>query len=561
MAACASRVHFREEDSTDDAPDAKRMRAPSPLLDLPEDLLGTVAGYLTDPSDLDRFARLQRSFYHAVAVHGPLVQLHPLRISKLNDLVEITKGTMRHVREIKFSRMHNPWHEGLRDWHDRRVSCRDVALNHMSMMIGNMRSLSIDGESPFATTVMSQEILPMAKELERVRLSPSADTYVYLLGKSSYHVPNLQEMIDAVVELVTHHKLRSVHIGSATGDALDPRIPNTFDCSWTGLLLNQKLVDLSLSGMRLFVDRSLVLQTMDHSMRHFTLSNSMISDWPLFLAYLGATSKLETLHIDTTMMCNVRGDFLEAFLAPMVRPHDSYLPHLHKLVLNRVTTGETEATLISPNIANLVTLRHLSLNQLCVTDAALRAICASMPYLAHLELDSSRVTVMSTIGNAPFCTRTLYHLIAGAPALETLSLKNVRREHDRKWPNYEPQNPLPPDFLSLLVAKPHMKNLCLAGSDLLQDTDLCGPLLDLESLDVTKADHVTWSKVTLAVMTSLQYARSLRVIHVDGLLDVLHAHRLLGMTYPEKSIQIVGLDAASKMLPHSIREKLAKMYG
>jgi hypothetical protein len=106
-----------------------------------------------------------------------------------------------------------------------------------------------------------------------------------------------------------------------------------------------------------------------------------------------------------------------------------------------------------------------------------------------------------------------------------------------------------------------MKNLCLAGSDLLRETDLCGPLLDLESLDVMETDHVTSDQVAIAIMASLQYAKSLRVIHMGGLLDESHARRLLGMAYPEKSIKIVGLNAASKMLPDGIRAKLAKLYG
>jgi hypothetical protein len=110
----------------------------------------------------------------------------------------------------------------------------------------------------------------------------------------------------------------------------------------------------------------------------------------------------------------------------------------------------------------------------------------------------------------------------------------------------------------LLVSKPHMKKLCLARSDLLRPADLCGSLLDLESLDVTDTDIATSDQIVTAILTSLQHGRALRILHVGGLLDASHAHRLLGVSYPGNSIQIVG--AASRMLSADIREKLAKLY-
>jgi hypothetical protein len=565
MAACASRKSKREEDSTDDAPDAKRMRAqPSPLLDLPDDLLGRVAGFLTEPADLDRFARLQRSFYYAVAVHGPLVPLDPLRISKLSRFSGITKATMRHVREIEFSRMHNPRHKGLRDWDGTNRSHRNVARNHMSMMIRNLRSLSIDGEPPFSTLAMCNEILPMAKKLERVRLSLSVDTDADSIEEESYRVAKLQNVIDALMELVTHHKLHSVHIGSA----FKTMILDTVGSSWIGLLLNRNLINLSFSGMRLLMENTFILPpTIDQSMRHFTLSNVIIREWSTLLGYLGAQSKLETLHIDTTQLIGNGGNFFAQFLMVRTRTRDNHPSHLRKLVLDRVTMDHAYyhrgrmhyRMTVYPDIARLDTLCHLSLNRLCVTDATLQAICANMHCLIHLGLDRAKNPHGAPTG-APFCTSTLHNLLEGVPALETLSLKNVRKAHDHAWPNYNPDRKLPMYFLRMLVSKPNMKSLCLAGSDLLQPGDLCGYLLDLETLDVTDADLATSDQIVAAIKAITTIGGRLRILHIGGMLGDLHARCLLEMRCPEKSIKIVGLDAASKMLSHGIREKLAKMY-
>jgi hypothetical protein len=215
MDARASRK-CKRADSTDEMPDAKRVPSnsreilaqASPLLDIPDDLMGTVVGFLTDPVDLDRFARLRRSFYYVVAVHAPRVPLAPLRISKLTDFViYITKATLRHVQDIEFSRMHSPRHAMPHDpyWaHQMRVGlARDRMLrNRMLMIVGNLRSLVIDGESPFSVRSLTT-ILPMAKELERVRLDVSPAKLTQCENDGTYTDAGMQDLIDAIVELVS----------------------------------------------------------------------------------------------------------------------------------------------------------------------------------------------------------------------------------------------------------------------------------------------------------------------------------------------------------------------